>query len=393
MNPKGQIGIYFHWPFCLAKCPYCDFNVHVRDEIDHERWANAYMQSIDYYADRLGPRVVASVFFGGGTPSIMAPDTVRRVLDKIQSRFALSNDVEVTLEANPTSVENAKLMSFREAGINRLSLGVQSLDDDDLKFLGRKHSAAEARAAIQIASENFERFSFDLIYARPGQSLEQWEDELDEALKFARGHLSLYQLTIERSTPFYFDHAQGKFIMLDDDAGAEFYLRTQEILERAGLPLYEVSNHAAEGHQSKHNRIYWEYGDYIGIGPGAHGRLTIDGVKYSTRGHHAPESWLSLTEEKGDGTHPFEKLSNASRFTEALMMGLRLREGVLIAHLEEQGGAPWQSFLDQDHLARARDAGWIDYDDVRIWVSVEGMLRLNALLAYIIAAEPPAQAA
>lgn len=389
MNSEGQTGLYIHWPFCLAKCPYCDFNVHVREQIDHARWEAAYIRSLEHYAQRLGKRCIDSIFFGGGTPSLMQPQSVEKFLDKVHALFPCANDLEVTLEANPTSIENAKFEAFKAAGINRVSIGVQALNDADLKFLGRKHSSSEARAALEIARTHFDRFSFDLIYARPEQSLDTWKKELEEAIKLSRGHLSLYQLTVERSTPFYLDQAQGKFTLPDEDKAAAFYLETQEILQRAGLPAYEVSNHAAAGHESKHNLIYWHYGDYIGIGPGAHGRLTIDGEKYSTRGHHAPDIWLLRTEETGDGTHPYENLSHADRFLEALMMGLRLKDGVTIAHLEKQGQAPWQSFMDGGHLKAARAQGWIDYDDKRVWLNVEGRLRLNALIPYIMASSAP----
>lgn len=385
MNAKGQTGLYIHWPFCLAKCPYCDFNVHVRDHIDHERWEAAYLKSLEHYAEKLGPCVIGSVFFGGGTPSLMRPETVKAILDKIHALFPCANDLEITLEANPTSVENAKFTAFRDAGVNRVSIGVQALNDTDLKFLGRKHSVTEAEHALEIAKNIFERFSFDLIYARPQQTIAEWELELERALSLARGHLSLYQLTIERSTPFHYDHAQGLFQVPGEDMAAEFYLRTQEILSAAGLPAYEVSNHAAPGHESKHNLVYWHYGDYIGIGPGAHGRLTIAGEKYSTREHHAPDIWLDWVENKNTGAHPYQCLGRSERFLEALMMGLRLSGGVALAHLEEQVGAKWQSFLDMKRVEIARAQGWLDYDAQSLKLSVEGRLRLNALIPYIMA--------
>lgn len=385
MNTKGQTGLYFHWPFCLAKCPYCDFNVHVREEIDHDAWEAAYLKSLEYYAEKLGKRVIGSVFFGGGTPSLMRPQTLRAILDKVHALFPCANDLEITLEANPTSVEINKFKDFKEAGINRVSLGVQALKDEDLKFLGRKHSAQEAIKSIEIAQNIFERFSFDLIYARPEQKLASWEQELAQAVTLAHGHLSLYQLTIERSTPFYYDHAQGRFQMPDEENAAHFYLRTQEILEASGLPAYEVSNHAAPGHQSKHNLVYWHYGDYIGIGPGAHGRLTIEGDKYSTRDHHAPEIWMRWVQEQGCGAHPPQKLSPQDRVLEALMMGLRLCEGISLKYIEAQGGAPWQSFFDLERLENVKAQGWLIEDSENVRLSLEGMLRLNALIPYITA--------
>jgi oxygen-independent coproporphyrinogen-3 oxidase len=386
MNSKGQTGLYIHWPFCLAKCPYCDFNVHVRENLEHERWEAAYLKSLHYYNEKLGKRRIDSVFFGGGTPSLMKPQTVNNILNKIHALFPCANDLEVTLEANPTSIENQKFQDFREAGINRVSIGVQALNDADLKFLGRKHNAAEAKSALEIASSLFDRFSFDLIYARPEQSLVQWERELQDALALSKGHVSLYQLTIERSTPFYLDHAQKKFTMPDEHKSAEFYLLTQSIMDEAGLPSYEVSNHAVKGHESKHNLIYWHYGDYIGVGPGAHGRLTLDGEKFSTRGHYAPDIWLERTQHSREGAHPYQKLTHEDRFLEALMMGLRLKDGVSIAHLEEQGRAMWTSFIDAGHFERARHEGWIGFDQEKLWLSTEGMLRLNALVPFILSA-------
>lgn len=283
--------------------------------------------------------------------------------------------------------------------MNRVSIGVQALNDADLKFLGRKHSAKDALQAIELAREHFERFSFDLIYARPEQTLESWQEELARAAALSGGHLSLYQLTVERNTPFHYDRAQGLFSIPNEDVAADFYTVTQEVLETAGLPAYEVSNHAAAGHESRHNLRYWHYGDYIGIGPGAHGRLTLEnahgrlssgGQKHATREHQAPQIWLEMVEATGCGAHPFNALPDDECFLEALMMGLRLREGVELAHLSEQGGQDWEAYIDTAKFKITKNEGWLACDDQRMVLSREGMLRLNALVPYILKAQAPA---
>lgn len=386
MIAKGQTGLYIHWPFCLSKCPYCDFNAHVSASVDHDLWRESYLKSLGHYAEFAGPRTISSVFFGGGTPSLMRPETVEAILEKIHRLWPCVNDLEVTLEANPSTVEAGKFHAFREAGINRVSLGVQALNDEDLRFLGRKHDVRESIQAIETASNIFDRFSFDLIYARPGQTIESWRDELAQALILARGHLSLYQLTIERSTPFYHDHARGVFTLPNEELAADFYIMTQDMTVAAGLDSYEVSNHAAEGHESRHNLTYWHYGDYIGIGPGAHGRLTLGGKKFATREHYAPPVWLEKVARTGFGAHPLEPLNDGERFTEALMMGLRLREGVSLAHLEEQGGGNWIGYIDEDRLRSVCEQGWLDCGHGRMRLNTEGRLRLNALISYILKA-------
>ncbi len=384
MNIKGQTGLYFHWPFCLAKCPYCDFNVHVRESVDVARFEAAYLKSLEYYKYLLPERVIKSVYFGGGTPSLIPPDMIGRILDKMRSLWGAVNDLEVTLEANPTSIEAEKFLAFKEAGVNRVSIGVQAMNDQDLAFLGRKHSKDEAIAALGVANDVFDRFSFDLIYARPEQSLKDWSQELEFAATFAKGHMSLYQLTVERNTPFYFDHARGRFILPKEDVAADFYSLTAEIMADMGMPLYEVSNYAGSGDdQSRHNLQYWHYGEYIGIGPGAHGRIETNGVRHSTRDHHAPESWLAWVEERGCGAHPFEALSAAAKVTECLMMGLRLAEGLPFARIEEHAGRKWDAVLDRGKMDALVQEGWLSYDEERMVLSVEGLLRLNAIIPFI----------
>lgn len=387
MSYDGQTGLYFHWPFCASKCPYCDFNVHVSASIDYERWQAAYMRAIEHYARAFPDRRIDSIFFGGGTPSLMPPSMVEEIVSAVQRLWRVSNDVEITLEANPTSVELEKFSDFSLAGVNRVSLGVQSLRDKYLSFLGRNHNAQQAIKSIETARSVFEKFSFDLIYARPEQGLTEWEQELTQAIDLAGGHMSLYQLTIERSTPFYFDHAQGKFEMPSEHLAADFYALTQDVMSAAGMSAYETSNHAAnDDQQSKHNLIYWHYDDYIGIGPGAHGRLTVDEVKHATRDHHAPEKWLGMVEQHGCGAHPYETLSDDSKSLEAFMMGLRLSKGVTF---DDYGGLNIEHALDQKRLQTAINEGWVDYkrrESLR--VTQEGMLRLNALIPFIVRAKP-----
>ena len=326
-----QVAIYIHWPFCRKKCPYCDFNSHVTNHVDHAAWRAAYAREIESYAQLLGQRKVSSIFFGGGTPSLMEPQTVKTMLDEIIKYWDIDPDCEITMEANPTSIEAGKFRDFRNAGINRVSVGVQSLRDEQLLFLGREHNAAEALKALEIASSTFDRMSFDLIYARPNQSLSEWEDELKEALGFAKGHMSLYQLTIEDGTQFKTLRDSGRLVELDYDMAGDMYLLTAEIMESAGLPAYEISNYAALGQESRHNLTYWRYQDYIGIGPGAHGRLTLpDERKIATRTHKGPEIWMKQVMDTGCGAKPFEDLSTRDQLEERIMMGLRLREGIAL---------------------------------------------------------------
>ncbi len=380
----GQMGVYIHWPFCAAKCPYCDFNSHVRERIDQDVWADAYVCALEHYASLIPDKQVVSIFFGGGTPSLMRPDVVARIIDCVQRLWRCANDIEISLEANPTSVEIEKFQGFRDAGVNRVSLGIQALNDSDLKFLGREHSAEEGRRAIDVAASVFDRVSFDLMYGRPDQTLLQWESELEQALKMAQGHLSLYQLTIERNTPFYMRHTRGEFEIPDEVRGAEFYHLTQDVLEAHGYPAYEVSNHAVEGQECRHNLVYWRMADYIGVGAGAHGRFMMDDQKYASRDHAAPESWLKRVQEKDYGAHDFEVLSAEDRFHEALMMGLRLRDGVSVSHCEGLSGLRFEGQVDMARLETICAQGWASCEKDHIKLSREGTLRLNALVHYLL---------
>jgi oxygen-independent coproporphyrinogen-3 oxidase len=318
-----------HWPFCASKCPYCDFNSHVRAAgIDEARFRAAFLKELEHWA-RLAPgRSVASVFFGGGTPSLMSPATTGAVLEAIAGLWTVEAGAEITLEANPSSVEAGRFRGYRAAGVNRVSLGVQSLDDKALRTLGRLHTAEEARAAIEVARGTFERFSFDLIYARPGQTLEAWRAELTQALALAGRHLSLYQLTIEEGTPFAELHARGRLRVPDQEVAHAFYELTRELTEAAGLPAYEISNHAAPGEECRHNLLYWRYGEYAGIGPGAHGRVVAGGARQATTAERNPERWAALVETQGHGLAEMAPLGRAEEADEALLMGLRLREGI-----------------------------------------------------------------
>jgi len=378
-------GIYIHWPFCRSKCPYCDFNSHVRERIDHARWRGALLSELEHYAQGTQGRIVTSIFFGGGTPSLMEPETVAALIARVRVLWPVAEDVEITLEANPTSAEIGKFRAFRAAGVDRVSLGVQSLIAGDLKFLGRQHDAAEALAAVRMAAQTFDRFSFDLIYARPGQILEQWQAELGRALDFAAGHISLYQLTIEPGTQFEQAVARGDFRVLDEEHAAELYEATVTRLGAAGLADYEISNFARPGEESRHNLTYWRYGDYVGIGPGAHGRLTIGGDKFATRQHRAPEAWLDLVESSGHATRQRDLVPRAERLNEMLMMGLRLKEGVPVARIEEESTQSFAQALDQARLQRLIDGSFLSLTDDRLAATQSGRQRLDAVLAALVA--------
>jgi oxygen-independent coproporphyrinogen-3 oxidase len=377
------LALYIHWPFCRSKCPYCDFNSHVRDGVDEARWTDALMRDLERQAELTAGRAVGSVFFGGGTPSLMPPATVRKLLDEVRSNWAVLPEVEITLEANPNSAEADRFRAFAAAGVNRLSLGVQALDPEALRFLGRAHDRKEAIAAIEHARATFPQFSFDLIYARPGQSVVAWRRELDEALTLAGEHLSLYQLTIEPGTAFATLARCGELVPPEEDITAALFEITQERLAAAGLPAYEISNHARPGAECRHNLAYWRYQDYAGIGPGAHGRLTLGGTKYATRQHRLPEKWLAAVETKGTGIEERAAIDRATTVEEMLMMGLRLVEGVSRARLECAANCDAETLFGTN-LAPLIDGGFLTLDAERLAATPAGRQRLNAVLAALL---------
>lgn len=377
---QGGFAIYVHWPFCQAKCPYCDFNSHVSMQIDQSRWLKAYLTELDRYAQQTPGRVLTSVFFGGGTPSLMNPDVVAGVLERIKHHWPQANDMEVTLEANPGSVEAGRFKGYADAGVNRISMGIQSLDDHSLQRLGRVHSVSEALAAFDIARHQFERVSFDLIYARQDQSLLAWKSELKQALDMAVDHLSLYQLTIEEGTAFGDRYARGRLKGLPtDDVSADMYLATQDLCEAAGFECYEISNHAKPGAESRHNRVYWSYGDYIGIGPGAHGRVTLGGKRFATEAFSNPGQWLDRV-ERNTTEKSRDSLSADDQASEFLMMGLRLVEGIDRDRYLQLAGHK----LPQDRLENLVDMGMITASPTRIAATKQGRMVLNAILADLL---------
>jgi putative oxygen-independent coproporphyrinogen III oxidase len=369
-------GLYVHWPFCRSKCPYCDFNSHVAEGIDQARWRRALLAELDWWAERVDRRPLTSIFFGGGTPSLMDPETVGAVIERARSRLGFAGDPEITLEANPTSVEAGRFAAYRAAGVNRVSLGVQALNETDLKFLGRQHGPEEALAAVATAARHFPRFSFDLIYARPGQSVAAWREELVRALDHVGSHLSVYQLTIEPGTQFQTKFQRGEIAIPDDDLAGALYETTQEILEGAGLPAYEISNHARPGEESRHNLTYWRMDPYLGIGPGAHGRIRRDGIWRATRQARAPETWIGAVEADGHGTVEETGLSAEERRREILMMGLRLAEGIPRERLDVLPPA--------DRLAALVGEGYLVEDGHVLRATAAGRQRLNGLLAYLL---------
>lgn len=376
----GGFGLYVHWPFCMAKCPYCDFNSYVADQIDVESWETAYLSDLDRYGSETGGRVLNSVYFGGGTPSLMPPDLVGAIMDRLGAHWRLANDFEATLEANPTSVESSRFLGYREAGINRLSLGVQALNDRDLRALGRMHTVDQALTALDLAMATFERVSFDLIYARQHQTLEDWREELSRALSFGPRHLSLYQLTIEDGTVFGERARRGMLRGLpDEDLGADMFYLTQEMCEIAGLRAYELSNYAAPGDESRHNMIYWRGGDYIGIGPGAHGRVTVDGNRFATETELAPRTWLQNARHQG-GELKRALLSPRDIAGEYLMMGLRTFEGVDLARLVALA-AP---LPDQKVIDDLTELSLLVADDRYFRATRSGLAVLNSIISKLL---------
>lgn len=383
MSLTDPFAVYVHWPFCLSKCPYCDFNSHVRHGgYDEARYVRAVESELAAAAQRAPGRTVSTIFFGGGTPSLMQPSSVQAILDAVAKNWSVARDVEVTLEANPTSVEATRFRGYRTAGVNRVSLGVQALDDAALKELGRLHSAQEALDAVAVARSIFERYSFDLIYARPRQTPEAWAAELRRAIAEAAEHLSLYQLTIEPGTPFFGLHKAGKLVIPDDDLGRDLYDLTQHICDAAGLPAYEISNHARPGAECRHNLVYWRGHDYAGVGPGAHGRLTIDGRRVATETEKRPESWLMRVEASGSGLIVDEKLTSGETADEYLLMGLRLAEGIEPARYSALAGRS----LDPKRVSILRDEGAVETTaDGRLRVTQSGFPVLDAVVADLAA--------
>jgi oxygen-independent coproporphyrinogen-3 oxidase len=384
ISRSRPLGIYIHWPFCVSKCPYCDFNSHVATKVDQSRWQRALLQELDHFADQIGEQtgghIVTSVFFGGGTPSLMEPHVAAALIAAVQARWPVAEDLEVTLEANPSSVEAGRFAALRQAGVNRLSIGVQSLDDAILKFLGRPHSAAEARAALDAAAACFARFSLDLIYGWTGHTVWRWRQDLADAISLAGDHVSAYQLTIEPGTPFY----REGIATADEDTMAELYEATAEVLAPVGLAAYEISNYARHGAECRHNRAIWQGSDYIGIGPGAHGRLTEDGVCHAVQQHRLPERWLKTVESRGHGTARQQPLSASERREELLLLGLRLTDGIEHSRFRTLTGRELEQAMDERGLERVQDCGLVILDHRGLRVTPAGRLLLDAVLRELL---------
>lgn len=379
------MAVYIHWPFCVSKCPYCDFNSHVAAAVDQRRWQHALLQELDHFAGqtgaRAGGRIVTSIFFGGGTPSLMEPAVAAAVIEAVHGHWLVADDLEVTLEANPSSAEAQRFAALREAGVNRLSLGVQSLDDAILGFLGRPHSAAEARAAVDAAAACFGRFSFDLIYGWDGHTVPRWQRDLTDALKIAGEHVSAYQLTIEPGTPFH----RSRTATADEDTMADLYQATTETLAMVGLPAYEVSNYARPGASCRHNLVIWQGSDYLGIGPGAHGRLTKGGVCHALQQHRLPDRWLDAVERQGHGTARRKPLGGQERREELLLLGLRLAEGIDRRRFRELTGFEVEQAVDEGSLGRVIEEGLVDLDEKGLRVTTAGRVVLDAVLRELLA--------
>jgi oxygen-independent coproporphyrinogen-3 oxidase len=379
---QEPLALYIHWPFCVSKCPYCDFNSHVRESVDQTQWRDALLKDLAHEAALLPGRRLRSIFFGGGTPSLMEPATAAALIDAAAGHWRADGDIEITLEANPSSVEAARFADLAAAGVNRVSLGLQSLRDDALSFLGRAHGVDEGLAALETAQRRFPRVSFDLIYALPGQSREAWEAELAEALAFGTEHLSLYQLTIEPGTRFATLAAKGELVAADPDHGAELFELTGAMTQAAGLPRYEISNHARAGAESRHNLAYWRMDDYCGVGPGAHGRR--EGM--ATQRHRKPENWIGAVARNGHGLVEETPLPGRERAVEALLMGLRLRDGVDLMRVSARSGIARDELIDRRAAERLSRQGLVTLDEQRLRVSDAGMLLLDAILAEVVAA-------
>lgn len=391
--PDPGFGVYIHWPFCISKCPYCDFNSHVRESVPHAAWRAALVAEIGHFARLTGGKSggtqrVSSIYFGGGTPSLMEPETAAAAIAAVRAGWDTANDIEITLEANPGAAEIERFRGFRAAGVNRLSIGVQSLFDDALWRLGRQHNAADALKALETAKSVFDRVTFDLIYARPAQGIEDWIEELREGIALtdgaAGGHLSLYQLTLEPGTVFHSEWKAGKFTTLDEARAARMFEVTQDMMDSAGMPAYEVSNHARPGRESRHNLTYWRYGDYVGAGPGAHGRLTLDGGKRAVSQISNPESWLAAVERDGHATREDRAIPAAEAAEEAIMMGLRTVEGLNLGNLRRISGQDIENTLDMAAIDRLAAGGFLKLEDEWLRATPAGRQRLNAVLAALV---------
>ncbi|KQS04265.1 coproporphyrinogen III oxidase [Sphingomonas sp. Leaf357] len=374
------LALYVHWPFCVSKCPYCDFNSHVRDSVDQAAWRAGLLADLAHEAALTPGRRLGSIFFGGGTPSLMPPETTAAIIRAAEEAWGFTEDIEITLEANPSSVEAARFADIARAGVNRVSLGLQALDNEALEFLGRAHDVREGLAALETAQAAFARVSFDLIYARPGQTLGDWDRELARALAFGTEHLSLYQLTIEPGTRFATEAAAGRIVIPDGDSAADLFEATRAVTAAAGLPAYEISNHARPGSESRHNLVYWRYQDYLGIGPGAHGRR--GGL--ATVRRRKPENWMAAIERNQHGIEIEEPLAPRTRATEALLMGLRLREGVDLARIARLGETTIPGLVDLPALAKLEDQGLARRDGDRLAITEAGMILLDAILPIVV---------
>jgi len=383
-NPHKFIALYVHWPFCTSKCPYCDFNSHVAADVDYKLWHKSLLRELEYFGERTSGRILQTVFFGGGTPSLMPAETVAVILQEASRHWKVRENLEVTLEANPSSSETKNFQELAGAGVNRISVGVQSFNDDSLIFLGRGHSAKSARSAVLEALECFERVSFDLIYALPGMDLKSWVSELNTALTLETGHLSLYQLTIEKGTRFYSAHQNGAFELPDDGLACELYKITNEMMGSAGYQPYEVSNYAKNGQECRHNIIYWKGGDYVGVGPGAHGRLTLNGTRVRTEQESAPEKWLSAVMSKGHGTRLEKPLTKSEQVDEFLLTGLRLMQGVDRNTFKKISGKDFEEFFPMNMIETLVSCGFIQLDAEGLRSTDTGRLRLNSLITSLL---------
>ena len=382
---SSNIGLYIHWPFCLSKCPYCDFNSHVVESVDHSRWEKALVKELTFLSKNQNQKKLKSIFFGGGTPSLMEPETVFKAIQTAKKIWNVKEPIEITLEANPSSIECQTFNSFKQAGINRVSLGIQAFDDNALSFLGRSHNQLDAINALEAAHKSFDRVSFDLIYARPQQTIDSWLLELGQALDLAGEHMSVYQLTIEKGTAFYSQYKRGGFEMPSPETAGDFYEVTNEKLSSAGLQNYEISNYAHLGSECQHNMIYWRSEDYLGVGPGAHSRLTdIRGKRRATRSLTAPFSWLKEVEAKGNALVEQNILSTSEQLTETIMMGLRLKEGISLKKLYQLTGKPLVQLFDEEALYLLKNEGYLGVDDLYLRATDAGRQRLDGVVRCLL---------